>query len=108
MGMMQHHSIVAVNWDPAEFEALQKWIPESEREFFLVGEPQRNGYRTVCLISDGSKEGWETSDRGDERRALFVEWMNSREYSDMSMSWKYIEVSFGEFGAMIVQSNTEE
>lgn len=54
-----------------------------------------NGYRAFLVPPDGSKEGWDESERGDERRAQFVKWLRSYSYSDGSSPLDWIEVQFG-------------
>jgi hypothetical protein len=49
-----------------------------------------NGERSFFIPPDGSKEGWEESRMGDERRDKFVEWLRK----DGQVHW--VEVCYAE------------
>ena len=53
----------------SEAAAYKSWSP--------ICPPQVNGERSFFIPPDGSKEGWSDSDKGDERRNEFVEWLRS-------------------------------
>lgn len=36
-----------------------------------------NGYETFFVAPDGSKEGWEDSNAGDEKREQFLDWVTA-------------------------------
>lgn len=42
-----------------------------------------NGGETWIMASDGSKEGWDTSDKADEVRAEFIKIASACEYADV-------------------------
>ncbi len=46
-----------------------------------------NGGASFFVSPDGSKEGWEPSDRGDKARAEFIVWLKSKEASDLYLNW---------------------
>jgi hypothetical protein len=48
------------------------------------------------VAPDGSKEGWDNSNTGDEQRAELVAWLESQRYDDGSTSLDYAEVQFGD------------
>ena len=49
-----------------------------------------NGQSSFFIAPDGSKEGWATSDNGDNARKEFLDWLlKSDNYCD------YVEVIFG-------------
>lgn len=50
-----------------------------------------NGYQSILVCPDGSKEGWEDSDKADALRAQFRTWLNSRKNEGM----EWVEVRFG-------------
>ena len=54
-----------------------------------------NSERSFLVAWDGSKEGWEPSDRGDEARAQFVAWLREQAYEDNSSPLDWVEVQYG-------------
>jgi hypothetical protein len=74
-----------------------------------------NATRSFLVAPDGSKEGWEDSDEGDQRREEFVEWLRGQAYDDGSSPLAWIELYFaaeqqfmGDFpGAEIVRGSHE-
>jgi hypothetical protein len=112
MGLMQHHAIVASTWNGDEFERIRRWVgrlrPADDtdpRDWFLFGPVTMNSYRTIVMVPDGSKEGWTRSDIGDRIRKSFVKAMTKANYDDGSSPWDYVEVSFGELGAVVGATN---
>jgi hypothetical protein len=55
-----------------------------------------NDVRTFLVAPDGGKEGWRTSDLGDERRAEFVAWLEAQNYDDLSSPLDWVEVQYGD------------
>jgi hypothetical protein len=53
-----------------------------------------NSTRSFLVAPDGSKEGWEESDKGDQRREEFVEWLRGQAYNDGSNPLAWIELYF--------------
>ena len=107
MGVIQHDIVVATTWFPNDIENIKKQ-DFFDKDKFLISKPQMNGIYTVCLISDGSKEGWPDSESGDKLRQQFIAWMESCAYGDGSNRWIYAEVSMGEYGTEISQANRTE
>lgn len=71
MGYMRHNAIVVTSWKE---EAIKEAAAMAEKIGLLVirqSEEAVNGYRSLLVCPDGSKEGWDESDRGDERREGF-------------------------------------
>ncbi|MBK8434452.1 MAG: hypothetical protein IPL28_25580 [Chloroflexi bacterium] len=57
-------------------------------------DPAMNGYRSLLICPDGSKEGWPDSDKGDERREEMREWLDSHKDADGSSAFSWVEFSF--------------
>jgi hypothetical protein len=53
---------------------VKKWIKSlgDDKMFFYINNKKTNGYITIFMDWDGSKEGWETSDHFDSIREEFV------------------------------------
>ena len=92
MGYIRHSAIILTGWkdehiaaakDKAEIIGLQVIGPSKE---------VTNGYKTICVVPDGSKEGWPESNQGDERRREFTDWLNAS--FDIYLEW--VEVDYGD------------
>ena len=91
MGYIRHNAIIATAWQAEAVTALTEYARNLGAEA-LVGGEVTNGYMTVCITPDGSKEGWETSSEGDERRAKIKQWM--RDHADQ-LYFEWCEVAYG-------------
>jgi hypothetical protein len=101
MGIISHNVIICVSQVPENFAA----VVALAREIFppdqiSVQGPVINGYRTLFIGPDGSKEGWKDSDEGDRRREKFLQALKSDEYR----LDEWLEVVFGELGTSIVDA----
>lgn len=109
MGVMNHNVVAATTWDAKRFADAWAWVealPDKSRRLFLAdAAPGINGYRSIVLLPDGSKEGWTESDQGDVLRATFMERLRMDDHCDGSSPWDFVEVSFGEFGAAVTVTN---
>jgi hypothetical protein len=103
MGMINHNVVIATGWQESDFEEITTWInqlKEKDQKLFTVSQKQINGYFTIYCGPDGSKEGWDDSNRGDDIREKFIFKLNKG-------YWSWIEVGYGEFGQTILQGNNE-
>jgi hypothetical protein len=55
-----------------------------------------NGYKSFFVAPDGSKEGWNESNVGDQNREEFVAWLGSACYDDGSSSLDWAEIQYGD------------
>lgn len=104
MGVIQHNAIIATSYDCGNNEKIVRaWIQENVandcKSLFTFNRSFINGYFTVVMNPDGSKEGWPYSDLCDQLRDDFIEFLNK------SNRFRYVELSFGEYGEFIVQGN---
>jgi hypothetical protein len=97
MGTMQHNAIIATGMDERIDEAY-KFAMQLGAEVLITSVPVINGYKTLVLPPDGSKEGWDESELGDARRAKL------REYLDKHY-FHWVEVRFGEYAPSIEHSH---
>lgn len=84
MGYIRHNAIIATAWQAQAVSGLVEYARSIGAEA-LVGGEVTNGYATVCIPPDGSKEGWQTSAEGDERLSNIKLWM--REHPDFYYEW---------------------
>lgn len=96
MGYMRHHAIVVTSWDDELLAEAHKKASEIFSQVAPVTPETVNGYVSFLVAPDGSKEGWDHSDKGDEARETFIKYLESKRYEDGSTSLDYVEVQFGD------------
>jgi hypothetical protein len=90
MGYVRHNAIIATAWQEGAAEALVAYAAGIGADA-IAGPEVINGYRTVVVVPDGSKEGWSNSNEGDERRQKIRAWLESEKYY-----WEWAEVAYGD------------
>ena len=111
MGYIQHHAIVVTG-------TYDEWIESAHvKAVDLFGETQAsaivnskmNGTKSFFVGPDGSKEGWEDSDRGDRNRDKFIAYLDGLRYEDGSSPLSWVEVLYGDDeGACFVVHHDKE
>lgn len=96
MGAMCHHAIVVTSWDAKKLHNAHMKAIELGCSVSTVTPGVTNDYRSFLVAPDGSKEGWEESDRGDQQRAQFIDYLNTQRYDDGSSMLDWIEVAFAD------------
>lgn len=97
MGYIKHHAICVSSSD----EKLIKKAHRKAKEIFgvqtgkLMHMPINVEY-SFYIGPDGSKEGWDSSNKGDDKRDQFISWVNDQAFDDGSNSLSYAEIYFGE------------
>jgi hypothetical protein len=108
MGIEQHHAVLASTWDPKSAARLQTYVRE-KKLLVTTREAPINGIVTFVLHPDGSKDGWDESDKGDRVRAELIEFLRTDgRYEDGGSPWMWVEVTRGERGSEIENTNCEE
>lgn len=96
MGYNRHHAIVITTFDKTLIEqALEQAEILCDQCSPIMAAPL-NGWNTILVPPDGSKEGWEESDLGDAGRAKLIEWLDSKRYDDGSSPFSWVEVQYGD------------
>jgi hypothetical protein len=72
MGWIRHHAILITSWDKDKIEADRDLALDLRMAATEIIESPINGYMSFFIAPDGSKEGWEDSDDGDEAREKFI------------------------------------
>lgn len=101
MGYIKHHAIIVTSWQNEKIkEAHQKAKEIFERNFIADGNGSKlisdilkgviNDQSSFFIAPDGSKEGWPTSDNGDNARKEFLDWLQ-KDKNDCD----YVELMFG-------------
>jgi len=110
MGVENNEVIIATTWDDNAVLKVQEWIkslPEDQRSLFAILPSIVNGKQTVFLAPDGSKKGWEESDRGKLLRDEFIKQLKTFDYDDGSNPFDFVEVGYGEFGQKVLRGNNK-
>ncbi len=112
MGYIAHDAVIVTSPSPEDFvnaysriggpadpapavAAFRDSLPEEWRPLVVGPIPQViNGDVTYLFLPDGSKEGWGTSDEGDEYRRQFKA-IFSFAYGDGSSPFNLVHVRFG-------------
>jgi hypothetical protein len=107
MGLMQHDAVVATTWKEECFYRVLRVVNSwgYPYRFLDSAASVQNGYRTILLTPDGSKEGWTESDRGDSLRTRFINLLHEDNYEDGTSPWSWVEVSWGELGSKVKRGN---
>lgn len=104
MGTIQHHTIIATTWNSDHFDEIRRWVDTLEprfRECFAFQEAEvTNGYRSLVLFPDGSKEGWDTSAAFDDLRDELIDRLQRR--------WNWVEATFGEIDRRITRHDRSQ
>jgi len=100
MGYMCHHTVIVTTWDAmrarvAHEKATEIFAPLGNLVTPII-ESRINGYFTFAVAPDGSKEGWDESDRGDRCRADLIGWLEAQRYEDRSSPYDWAEVQYGD------------
>lgn len=100
MGYIAHDAVIVTTGDHRkgglpDIDSFRESLPP-EFQPLVIGPVKSavNGYVSYVFLPDGSKEGWDTSDEGDEYRARFVALFNQR-YEDGSTSDTWVAVRYG-------------
>lgn len=104
MGYFAHKALIVTSgYHHEELEKLHEMAKELELPVTEIVEGRANGFKSFAVLPDGSKEGWDESDRVDEGRASLIGNM-------LGTRLNYIEVRFGgdDNNAFILHHNGEE
>ena len=97
MGYIRHHSIVVTSWGehikPAHAKALGLFGLGAVSP---VIDSDRNDYRSFFVAPDGSKEGWDESDKGDSLRQSFIYWLREQYHEDGSTNISWVEIQYAD------------
>ena len=71
----RHHAIVVTCWQDKHIEQAHGLAVENNLSPTDITPSGVNGYRSFLIPPDGSKEGWEESSQGDDRRDAWIKAM---------------------------------
>lgn len=98
MGYIRHHAIVITTWkehliEKARAKAVKLFGKEQVSR--VIKSPM-NGYKTVFIAPDGSKEGWYESEEGDDNRLKMEQWVKLQKYEDGSSPIDLAHIQYGD------------
>lgn len=101
MGTIHHHAMILTSYKEdavrqAHAEAFRLGMTISD----VVASPA-NGYSSFAVFPDGSKEWWDDSNIGNQRRKELQSWIDGDAYEGGDHHIEYVIVSFGELEATI-------
>ena len=82
MGVFYRQVVVCITYDgdsPAKI-ALNDFV-ESNKGLFTKSETLINGFVNYVMFWDGSKEGWDESNKGNQLREEFLKLINKLDYA---------------------------
>ena len=90
MGFIRHHAMIITDCDLEKIRDIHRFATLCSLNPTSIMDSPVNGYRTFFIPPDGSKEGWEPSNEGDEERKRFKQFIRKRHpYCD------WTEISYG-------------
>lgn len=104
MGYIAHNAIIVTSYDDKTIEQAAQEAVELRMQIVGPSAATLNGYRSLMVCPDGSKEGWESSELGDAQRERFREWLRGRAY----VEWVEVEYGVDPHGAHVVHSRWAE
>ena len=103
MSRIHHNAIVITSNNKKAIEYVYKKADELFEGYITnMTEGFNNGYLSFLVVPDGSKEGWDTSNSWDVKRAEFIDWIETckiegiySQPSPIRYFVEYVEVEFG-------------
>jgi hypothetical protein len=96
MGYIKHHGIAVTSYGKDICKAHKKAKKIFGDRTSEILNSEMNNYQSFFIAPDGSKEGWEESNAGDNQRKSFVKWVNKQAFKDGSNSISFCEFFYGE------------
>lgn len=99
MGYIRHDAIIVEAYPAESIHAA--WVKATELGLRAteVVDAVTNGYHFFMIAPDGSKEGWETSNEYEAKRAAWIAWAEGTQM----VTW--VMVSFGDDAPYINRSS---
>lgn len=96
MGYMIHNAIVITSWSQPLAEEAATYARRLGMQVLGPSEPLNpNGYCSVLICPDGSKDGWDESTLGGNRRTILRQWLMNQVAEDGGTSFEWAEIEYG-------------
>ena len=97
MGYIRHNAIiVTTGYADKELAAAHTYAVELGCSVSPISESVTNGVQSFAVFPDGSKERWQESTEGDERREALIRHLRATAYDDGSSPLDWVEVQYGD------------
>jgi hypothetical protein len=107
MGHIRHNAIIVTGFQAAALVAAEDFAKSVGAKVIGPDESPINGYHTLLIAPDGSKEGWHESDIGDLARAKIRAWLEAGDSRQQYFEWAEIAYGNDDSKAEIVHSRWE-
>lgn len=108
MGVENNECVIATTWNDGAMSEVKERVltlSKEEQSLFAFVPSIVNSKETLLLAPTGSKKGWSTDKEGEALRNKLISWMTEFEYDDGSSPFDWVEVSYGEFGQVVLRGN---
>lgn len=95
MGYIRRNAIVVTSWHSGAAKAAAQQACDIGMMVLGPSDKAVNGYSSMLVCPDGSKEGWIESNTGDKQRKEFREWLETQRFEDRSSNLEWVEISYG-------------
>ena len=107
MGYVSHKAILVTVWNNDVLNHILRYAYESFGDRVVGPHFGINDYKTFVILPTGSKEGWEPAEKDIEEKENFLTYLKSFNYEDGSSPIHWVYVMYGDEGAEILKTNTE-
>lgn len=109
MGYSRHHAIVVTTFDNKYAQQAHAHAVELGMAVSSIIQSPTNGYASFFVAPDGSKEGWQQSADGDQKRSELIRRLDTFRYEDGSSPLRWAEMQYGDDeGRTLIVSHSEE
>ncbi len=90
MGYIKHDAIIVTAFKRSAIDAAELKAVELSLDVSSVVASKLNGYFSILIAPDGSKEGWTDSDAGDHDREAWKDWARG-DARDLGLKWVHVQ-----------------
>lgn len=96
MSYTRHHAIVVTSYDSTKIRKARKKAREIGLSISgLIWSPWED-YSSFLVGPDGFNENREESEKGDNQRHQFIDWLEMQEFDDGSSCFAWAEIQYGD------------
>lgn len=97
MGYVRHRALVVTVSSGDDLVKVEAAVDDAGLSDLYAGPvcSRVNGYITLVVGPDGSKEGWDESIHGDSQLQHLCKWLDAQRYEDGSTSFQWAVVAYG-------------
>ena len=104
MGYIRHEAIIVTAFDKEYTQKAKDFAKKLGLHTTNIVETI-NGYSSFLIAPDGSKEGWEESDKHERARKEFCEWSDNQYRESVYLDYAYISFGGDEKHCNIIKFN---